>query len=57
MTKIQTKPFINKYNWEGINYLSEKDDWGKFEKNNITISISVLYAKKICVLLMLQNIT
>ena len=27
MTKI--KPFINKYNWEGINFLSEKDDWKK----------------------------
>ena len=30
ITKI--KPFINKYNWEGINYLSWKDDWKKFEK-------------------------
>ena len=28
ITKI--KPFINKYNWEGINYPSEKDDWKKF---------------------------
>ena len=27
MTK--TKPFINKYNWEKINYPSEKDDWKK----------------------------
>ena len=24
------KPFIDKYNWQGINYPSEKDDW----KNN-----------------------
>ena len=24
-----TKPFINKFNWEGINYPSEKDDWKK----------------------------
>ena len=30
ITKI--KPFINKYNWEGVNFLSEKDDWKKFEK-------------------------
>ena len=28
------KPFIDKYNWEGINYPSEKDDWKNFEKNN-----------------------
>ena len=44
MTNI--KPFINKYNLEGINSPSEKDDWKKFEKNNVTIALSVLYAKK-----------
>ena len=44
ITKI--KPFINKYNWEGINFPSEKDDWKKFEKNNVTIALNVLYAKK-----------
>ena len=27
MTKI--KSFINKYNWEGINYPSQKADWKK----------------------------
>ena len=32
------KPFINKYNWEGINYSSEKDDWKGSEKNNVTIA-------------------
>ena len=42
-TKI--KPFINKYNWKGINFPSEKDDWKKFKKNNLTIAINVLYAK------------
>ena len=44
MTKI--KPFTNKYNWEGINYPSEKGDWKKIEKNNVTIPFNVLYAKK-----------
>ena len=44
ITKI--KPFIDKYNWEGINYPSEKDDWKKFEKNNLTITRNVLYVKK-----------
>ena len=24
---IKIKPFIAKYNWKGINWLSEKDDW------------------------------
>ena len=40
------KPFIDKYNWEGINYTSEKDDWKMFEKNNLMIALKVLYAKK-----------
>ena len=40
------KPFINKYTLEGINFPSEKDDWKKIEKNNVTIALNVLYAKK-----------
>ena len=40
------KPFINKCNWEGINFTSEKDDWKTFENNNVTIALNVLYAKK-----------
>ena len=40
------KPFINKYNWEEINFPSEKDDWKNIEKNNVTIALNVLYAKK-----------
>ena len=31
ITKIQT--FLAKYNWEGINYPSEKDNWRNIEKN------------------------
>ena len=44
ITKI--KPVINKYNWKGINFPSEKDNWEKFEKNNVTNALNVLYAKK-----------
>ena len=44
ITKI--KPFTNKYNWEEINFLSEKNDWNKFEKDNLIIALNVLYAKK-----------
>ena len=29
------KPFINKYNWKGINNPSNIDDWKTFEKNNL----------------------
>ena len=31
---------------EGIDYPSENDDWKKFEKNNRTNALNVLYAKK-----------
>ena len=41
----KTKPFINKYNWEGINYPTKKDDWKNFEKNNVKVALNVLYAK------------
>ena len=44
ITKI--KPFTNKYKWEGINFLSQKDDSKKTEKNKRTIALNVLYAKK-----------
>ena len=40
------KPFINKYNREALNFPSEKNSWKNFEKNNVTISLNVLYANK-----------
>ena len=57
ITKI--KPFINRYKWEGTNFPSEKDDWKRLEKNNITIPLNVLYARKIKkhILLTFQRIT
>ena len=43
-TKI--KPFIDKYNWNGINYPSEKVGGKKIEKNNVTIVLLIVsYAK------------
>ena len=40
------KPFLNKYNWNGINYLSKIDDWKAFEKNNLTIAINILHIEE-----------
>ena len=34
------KPFINKYNWKGINFPSGKEDWNHFEKNNKSIALN-----------------
>ena len=54
ITKI--KPFIDKYNSEGINIPSEKRWLEKFEKNNVTIALKHLMffmlKKKKCILLM-----
>ena len=44
ITKIE--PFINKYSWGGISVPSKKDDWKKIEKNNVTIALNVLHARK-----------
>ena len=37
------KPFIDQYNWEGIDFPSRIKDWKKFERNNKTIAINILY--------------
>ena len=36
-------PFIDKYNWKEINFPSHKKDWEKFESNNKSISLNMLY--------------
>ena len=40
------KAFINKYNWEGINFPSLEDGRKKFEKKNRTVAPNVLHARK-----------
>ena len=40
------KPYINKYNWEGINFPAGSKEWRKFEQNNDTIALNILYAEK-----------
>ena len=44
ITKI--KPFIIKYDCDGINYPSKKNNWKKFDKNNVKIALSAFHAKK-----------
>ena len=50
----KTKTFINKYNCEGINFQSGKDDWKKSEKKieQLLQMFCVLKKKKIYILLM-----
>ena len=38
------KPFIDQYNWEGIDFPSGIKDWKKFERNRqLTIALNILY--------------
>ena len=37
------KFYINKYNLEGIELSAEPKDWKKFERNNKTISLNILF--------------
>ena len=37
------KPYINKYNWKGTEFLADPKDWKTFERNNKTITLNVLY--------------
>ena len=37
------KPFINQYNWDDINFPSTGKDWKKFELNNTSIALNILY--------------
>ena len=46
------KPFIDQYNWNVIDFLSTGKDWKKFELNNKSIALNILYVphntEKIC---------
>ena len=37
------KPFIDQYNWNEIDFPSHSKDWKKFESNNKSIALNILY--------------
>ena len=37
------KPFIDNYNWKDIEFPSYSKDWKKFEQNNKTIDLNILF--------------
>ena len=39
----KVKPFIDQYNWKDINVPSHVGDWKKFELNNKSTALNVLY--------------
>ena len=40
------KPYINKYNWRGREFPAGPKQWQRFEQNNKTIALNILYIKK-----------
>ena len=36
-------PFISQYNWEGIEFPAGIKDWKRFERNNKTIALNILF--------------
>ena len=39
------KPYINKFNWEGIDFPAGPKDCKKYERNNKTIALNILFVK------------
>ena len=37
------KPFINKYDWKGIDFPSHLKDWKEFKLNNNSISLNIVF--------------
>ena len=37
------RPFIDQYNWKEIDFPSQSKDWKKFEENNETIALNILF--------------
>ena len=43
MSKL--KPFINKYNWEGIEFSARPKEGDKIERNNKIIALNILFVQ------------
>ena len=39
----EIKSFIDQYNWKQIDFPSHLKDWKKFEQNNKTIALNILF--------------
>ena len=37
------KPYIDQYNWEEIDFPLERGDWRKFELNNKSVTLNILF--------------
>ena len=37
------KPYINDYDWHGLEFPAQPSDWRKFEQNNRSIALNILF--------------
>ena len=40
---LKIKPFINQYNWKEVDFQKEQKGWKKFELNNKSIALNILF--------------
>ena len=40
---VKVKSFIDKYNWNDINFPTTRKDWNRFEVNNKNVALNILY--------------
>ena len=40
---VNLTPFINRYDWNGITFPTQINQWSKFEKHNPAIALNILY--------------
>ena len=40
---VKVKSFIDKYNWNDINFCATRKDWNRFEVNNKNVSLNISY--------------
>ena len=41
--RSKIKPFIDKYNWKEISFLSQQKDWKTFDSNTKSISLNIFH--------------
>ena len=42
----KSQPYVNKYHWKVIEFPAGSKEWQKFEENNKTIAVNILYVKR-----------
>ena len=41
------KPYVKEYNWRGLEFPAKPSDWRKFEQNNRSIALNILFVPNV----------